>query len=222
MTEEVSEEKELWGKVTALMGNGRVVMGRRWSSRIYSDPACLPGVLSRYKFTARLATRGKRVLELGCGEGVGSRLLAEFAQSYIGIDADEEAVATARRNLTDAKYTFLAGNFLGRCLGAYDTVVSLDLLQHLDPAEEPVFFDTCHANLGADGVCVVGLPNPAPASPDIPLNRFDDGRLKTTLQRYFHNVFLFGLNEELVHTGLLSRADFLIAVGVYKRGDVLQ
>src|ERR1700675_4499234 len=111
MSTNASTEKEAWDKVTSMMGQGQKVLGQHWSFNIYNDPKRLAFVLSRYKFAARLATEGKRVLGLGC------RILAEFAQSYTGIDLDEEAVAVARSNLPGEKYTFLDGNFLGRRLG---------------------------------------------------------------------------------------------------------
>lgn len=208
--------------------NGRVAMGQHWSFNICNDPKRLAFVLSRYKFAARLATKGKRVLELGCSEGLGGRLLADQAVSYTGIDLDEEAVAAARRNLTDPKYTFFDGDCLGRKLGTFDTVVSMDVIEHIEQPIEHRYFETCYDNLDEDGVCIIGTPNitSAPyaskASQEGHVNLFDGKRLKTTLQKYFHNVFLFGLNDEVVHTGYTPMAHFLMAVGVYKRREVVR
>src|SRR5512132_1491659 len=50
----------------------------------------------RYHFAAPLA-RGKRVLDVACGEGYGSALLARTATSVVGVDVSFEAVAHARR-----------------------------------------------------------------------------------------------------------------------------
>ena len=43
--------------------------------------------LHRYFFAADLA-EGKRVLDLGCGEGYGSAILAERAKDVLGIELD--------------------------------------------------------------------------------------------------------------------------------------
>ena len=228
MSTKASTEKEAWDKVTSLLGQGQKVMGQHWSFNIYNDPKRLAFVLSRYKFAARLATQDKRVLELGCSEGLGGRILAEFAQSYTGIDLDEEAVAVARRNLPGEKYNFLDGNLLGKRLGTFDTVVSIDVIEHIDPTVEHQFFQTCYENLDQDGICIIGTPNltasayASPASQEGHVNLFDGKRLKATLQEYFHNVFLFGLNDEVVHTGFTPMAHFLMAVGVYKRAEVVR
>jgi 2-polyprenyl-3-methyl-5-hydroxy-6-metoxy-1,4-benzoquinol methylase len=227
MSELPKNEAEAWRKVTEKFEDRVVRFGRHWSFNIYTDPKRLAFVLSRYKFAAKIAARGKRVLELGCSEGLGGRILAEFAQSYTGIDLDEEAVATARLNLTGEKYTFLDGNFLGRRLGTFDSVISIDVIEHIKPAVEHRFFQTCYDNLDEDGICLIGTPNltaspyASPASQEGHVNLFDGERLKTTLQAYFHNVFLFGLNDEIVHTGFTPMAHFLMAAGVYKRAEVV-
>ena len=37
------------------------------------------------------------------------------------------------------------------------------------------------------------------------------------LKQYFHNVFLFTQNDEIIHTGHLRMANYLIAVCSYKK-----
>ncbi len=71
-------------------------LGRHWSYNLRNDPKRLPFVLARYKFAASLATRDRRVLELGCSEGIGCPLLAHEAAGYVGVDFDAPAIATAR------------------------------------------------------------------------------------------------------------------------------
>ena len=60
----------------------------------------IPEHLHRYFFAADLA-EGKRVLDLGSGEGYGSAILAERAKSVLGVELDPEAVrhASARYSL---------------------------------------------------------------------------------------------------------------------------
>jgi 2-polyprenyl-3-methyl-5-hydroxy-6-metoxy-1,4-benzoquinol methylase len=219
-------EAEAWDCVTSRFEDREVELGQHWSYNLYNDPKRLGFVLSRYKFVARLATGGKRVLELGCSEGLGALLLGEFAAGYTGIDLDAEAIATARRNLPGERFTFVEGNFLGQRLGQFDTVVSLDVVEHIEKDIEHHFFEACYHNLGEDGVCVVGTPNitAAPyasrASQLGHVNLFDGQRLRERMQAYFHNVFLFGLNDEVLHTGFTPMAHYLMAVGIYKRKEV--
>lgn len=39
-------------------------------------------------------------------------------------------------------------------------------------------------------------------------------RLKKLMSDYFYTVFMFGMNDEVVHTGYLPMAHYLFAVGV--------
>src|SRR5436190_10605249 len=51
----------------------------------------------RYAFARRFVA-GKRVLDVACGEGYGSALLAQVAATVTGIDIDAAAVAHARES----------------------------------------------------------------------------------------------------------------------------
>jgi glycosyltransferase involved in cell wall biosynthesis len=41
------------------------------------------------------------------------------------------------------------------------------------------------------------------------------------MERFFHNVFLFSMNDELVHTGFIPMAHYLIAIGCTRRTSFL-
>ena len=49
------------------------------------------------------------------------------------------------------------------------------------------------------------------------VNLYDAGRLEAATRTVFHNVFLFGLNDEIVHTGFTSMMHYLMALGCSKR-----
>jgi 2-polyprenyl-3-methyl-5-hydroxy-6-metoxy-1,4-benzoquinol methylase len=51
----------------------------------------------RYHFAARWC-EGKRVLDVACGEGYGSALLARGASRVTGVDISPEAVAHAQKS----------------------------------------------------------------------------------------------------------------------------
>jgi 2-polyprenyl-3-methyl-5-hydroxy-6-metoxy-1,4-benzoquinol methylase len=209
-----------------MLGSGRKVLGRHWSFNLLSDPKRLGFVLSRYKFAAKMARRQKRILELGCSEGIGTPILAEFATHYTGVDMDASAIATARENWTNDKREFIEANFLGRCFGTFDSIVSLDVIEHIHREYEPLFFDTVAQNLGADGTCVVGTPNITSAryasigSQLGHVNLYDAARLEAAMRTVFHNVFMFGINDEIVHTGYAPMTHYQMCLGCNKRtGD---
>jgi len=223
MKEQMPGEKELWSKVTSMLGSGRKVLGRHWSYNLLSDPKRLAFVLARYKFAAKMGCRGARVLELGCSEGIGTPILAEFATHYTGVDMDASAIATAKENFESDKCRFVEGDFLGQKLGIFDTVISLDVIEHVHREYEPLFMGTVAQNLGEDGVCIIGTPNvtseayASPGSRAGHVNLYDAARLEAAMRTVFHNVFMFGLNDEIVHTGFAPMTHYLMCLGCNKR-----
>lgn len=188
-------EKEAWDLTAEMLGNYSVSWSDHWSYNFRNDPKRLAFVLSRYKFAAKMGSQGRTVLELGCGEGIGATLLAESAASYTGIDLDDAAIITARQNLPNEKFKFIYDDFMGKTLGNFQTVISLDVVEHIYPDHERIYFETIMNNLADNGIAIVGTPNitAAPyaskASNLGHVNLFSQARLKETLERYFHNVF---------------------------------
>jgi hypothetical protein len=43
------------------------------------------------------------------------------------------------------------------------------------------------------------------------------GELRALLNQFFHNVFLFSMNDEVVHTGFTPMAQYLLASGCARR-----
>ncbi len=206
-----------------MLGNERITLGQHWSYNLRDDPKRLAFVLSRYKFAARMAGRGGTVLELGCSEGLGGVLLAEFASGYIGVDYDAEAVQAARRNWGGEKMRFVEENFLGKVYGEFHAVVSLDVVEHIEQRLEKEVFDTVRRNTRDGGICIVGTPNvsasvyASASSRANHVNLFDADRLKAALSGCFGRVFVLGMNDEIVHSGFAPMAHYLLAVGCVRR-----
>jgi 2-polyprenyl-3-methyl-5-hydroxy-6-metoxy-1,4-benzoquinol methylase len=194
-----------------------------WSYNFRNDPKRLAFVLSRYKFAATIGAHNRTVLELGCGEGIGASLLAESAVSYTGIDLDDVAILTARNNYSLPKFNFIYDDFMGKSFGAFHTVVSLDVIEHIYPQHEELYFETIINNLNQDGIAIVGTPNITSASYASKasnlghVNLFSQSRLKEVLERYFHTVFPFGMNDEMMHTGYAAMAHYILCVACNRR-----
>ena len=215
-----------WADVAGRFDAQPVELGQHWSYNLRQDPKRLAFVLSRYKFAARLACEGRRVLELGCSEGLGAPILSEAATCYVGVDLDAEAVAHAEANFADQGRSFLHADLLGQRFGTFDAVISMDVVEHIDPGCEDLFFRCVFENLGEDGIAVIGTPNvtaeayASEASRQGHVNLMDAERLTAALGRVFHNVFIFSMNDEVVHTGFRPMAHFLLGLGVYKRKEM--
>ena len=122
------------------------------------DPALAYEHLHRYLFAARLAA-GKRVLDIGCGEGYGSALLASTADTVVGVDIDEQAIAHARLNYPSTRLRFereSADDLSSFEAGTFDVVTCFEVIEHVD-AQERVIAEARRV-LADGGVLVCSTP----------------------------------------------------------------
>lgn len=217
------QEKEIWDQTADLLGHYSHQWSDHWSYNFRHDPKRLAFVLSRYKFAAKMGATKRSVLELGCGEGIGATILAEEAISYTGVDLDPVAIDSARGNLKGDKFQFFYDDFMGKSFGQFETVVSLDVVEHIYPEHESLYFETICKNLTSSGMAIVGTPNvtAAPYASEASnlghVNLFTQQRLKETLETYFHVIFPFGMNDEIVHTGFAPMAHYVMCVACSKK-----
>src|SRR5512143_200188 len=84
----------------------------------------------RYAFARRFVA-GRRVLDVACGEGYGSALLADVAADVIGVDVSPDAVAHARATYggrRGLRFEAASATALPLPDGAVDAVVSFETL----------------------------------------------------------------------------------------------
>ena len=98
------------------------------------------------------------VVDLGCGNGVTSRLLGEAGYEVLGIDASPAMLALARREAPAAR--FRRGSFLDAelppCVGV---LAAGEVLAYTERSLEPMFRRVRRA-LAPSGVFVLDLPGP--------------------------------------------------------------
>lgn len=111
----------------------------------------------RYRFTAGLAD-GRRVLDLGSGEGYGSAILAERAASVTGIDLDAETVGHATRRY-GASITFLTAPATAVPLpdDSVDLVACFEVIEHVD--DPGALLDEVTRVLAPGGLLVCSTPD---------------------------------------------------------------
>ncbi|MFC3193140.1 class I SAM-dependent methyltransferase [Marinicella sediminis] len=81
---------------------------------------------------------GKDVLDAACGEGYGSHLLAQQANSVTGVDIDPQAIAHAQKTYQQDHLTFITSDVLTLPLESdtYDVIVSFETLEHLSEHQQ--------------------------------------------------------------------------------------
>jgi SAM-dependent methyltransferase len=115
----------------------------------------------RYHFVAPMA-RARRVLDVACGEGYGSALLADAAAAVTGVDISPAAITHARNAYaakTNLKFVEASCDKLPFDDGVFDLVVSFETLEHIDAQDE--FFAEVRRVLDRNGVFMVSTPDKA-------------------------------------------------------------
>ena len=115
--------------------------------------------LQRYA-VCREAVRGKCVLDVACGEGYGSAMLAATARRVLGVDVDPAAIEHARTT-----YGHLASVdfFVGACDrlplpdGAVDVAVSFETIEH--HAKQAEMIREVKRVLAPGGLFILSSPN---------------------------------------------------------------
>jgi len=131
---------------------------------IPDDPQCLPVYLehlARYRF-ARGYVAGQRVLDIACGVGYGTSLLAEAgAVPAVGIEIDAASIAYAERRYGKTPNVRFVQASASRLVevapGPYDVCVSFETIEHLEDPEQ--FLRDVARVLTAQGLLIISTPN---------------------------------------------------------------
>lgn len=124
-----------------------------------------------YEFALPLAA-GRRVLEVGCGEGYGTALLSSRAADIVGIDYDTVAVAHASRTYPGVEFVRANLAALPVANRSVDLLATLQVIEHV--WNHPEFVGEGLRVLRPGGRMLVTTPNRLTFSPglDEPVNPF--------------------------------------------------
>ena len=191
----------------------------------HDDPRRLLFILARYKFVAKIVSGKQRVLEIGCGDAFGTRIVLQEVGAVCAIDFDPVFVKDVNERMEERwKFDCRVHDILsGPVDGPFDAAYSLDVIEHIPKADEQRFMSNIARSLDDNGVLIIGTPSiqsqvyASKPSREGHVNCKDHKEFKELMLKYFHNVFIFSMNDEVVHTGFYPMAHYLLALGVGKR-----
>lgn len=191
----------------------------------HSDPRRVCFVLARYKFVAKMFSGMKRVLEVGCADAFGTRIVQQEVAEVVAVDFDPVFVEDVQSRMDDDwKFVCKVHDMLtGPLSNNFDGAYSIDVLEHIPREKETAFISNISLSLGPHGVCVMGTPSlesqlyASPGSKQGHVNCKSAPELKRLMERFFHNVFIFSMNDEVVHTGFYKLAHYLFALCTGKK-----
>jgi dTDP-4-dehydrorhamnose reductase len=203
-----------------LSNSTRFQMGLMSGHAYLNDPKRLSFTLSRYKFVSKMFSGLNNVLEVGCADAFGTPIVMSEVTQLTATDFDATFISDARKNhpFRD-RIRFLQHDMLsGPVDSDFDGVYALDVLEHINPSDEHTFLANLVSPLTHDGVCIIGMPSiesqvyASDISKAGHVNCQSGPQLKKTMSKYFHNVFMFSMNDEVVHTGYQPMAQYIIAL----------
>jgi cyclopropane fatty-acyl-phospholipid synthase-like methyltransferase len=182
-------------------------------------------ISARYKFCAKLLEGPRTIAEIGCGDAFGAPIVAQNVSSLLCTDIDTEILEENRARCAHFKnIRFEYHDFRQGPLAApVDGIYSVDVIEHIYPDEERGLLMNITRSLRDQAIAIFGTPNKAAeqyASKNSRIGHVNlkaGDELRALTQQYFDVVFMFAMNDEVVHTGYLPMAHYLWAVCVGPR-----
>lgn len=204
---------------------GQVSLGLLKSREWIEDPRRLLFSMSRYKFVAKMLAGRQRVLEVGCGDAFNAPIVMQEVGCLTVTDFDPEFIADAMARMPpEYAYAARVHDFRDGPLDErFDAIYALDVLEHVPAPEERGFLRNVLACLDPAGVVIVGMPSlesqqhASPGSRQGHVNCKTAPVLKGLMEAFFHSVFMFSMNDEVVHTGYHRMAHYILALCSHPR-----
>lgn len=147
--------------------------------------------LVRYHLASQLVDN-KIVLDLACGSGYGSKLLAKAgAKEVIGVDIDKQAVAQAKidHQLVNLRFVVDSAEELAQLAdNSVELVTSFETIEHLKNYQ--AYLKALARVLTADGLALISTPNREVFGQKNPFHvkEFTRQELQTALEQHFEYV----------------------------------
>jgi SAM-dependent methyltransferase len=194
-------------------------LGEMHAASFAEDPKHLAFVLARYLFVSKMLAGKDRVLEIGCGDTTGARIVKPVVGQLEGVDIKpypNQCIQTYLWDFTKAPFS--------RCRHEWDAAYTLDVLEHIHTENEHKFLKNISICLNDSGVLIVGTPSlesqkyASALSKLHHVNAKTEDDLRNTLLKHFKNVFMFGLNDMTLHTGFGAMCHYRFALCVGPHG----
>lgn len=207
--------------------HGQERLGLMINQAWFDDPRRLAFTFSRYKFVSKMFEGLDNVLEVGCGDGFASRVVQQSVRNLTLTDFDQHFIDDIKeRELSNWKFkNVLQHDMLkGPIPGKFDGIYSLDVLEHILPKDENAFLTNIIASLSQQGTMIIGMPTiesqeyASPISKEGHVNCQSSPQLRETMKKFFNNVYMFSMNDEVLHTGYYKMSHYIFALCCSKKG----
>jgi 2-polyprenyl-3-methyl-5-hydroxy-6-metoxy-1,4-benzoquinol methylase len=180
--------------------------------------------LHRY-LLAKQVVAGKTVLDIACGEGYGSAMLAQAAQKVTGVDISQEAVSHAQMKYRGDNLEYRLGScsVIPLADDSVDVVVSFETIEH--HTEHEAMMREIKRVLRLGGVLIISCPDkleysdkPGFNNPHHVKELYRD-EFKKLLNSYFKNHSIYG--QRVIYGSAIFCEDSMTPIRSYELADDL-
>jgi len=206
-TTALSQFDILQGTKPAALG---MMSGYSWEA----DPKRIAFSSARYLFVAKMLEGKAAVLEVGCADAFFSRIVRQHVGSLVACDLNPAYIDSAR-SLRSPKWMIVMRqlDILKETLTGFDAVYCLDLFEHI--ADE----DLLLGNLSKCApLAIIGTPSiesqqwASEISKSEHVNCKSKEALRAAMQKHWKEVLVFGMNDNVLHTGHMPA--YLFGIGI--------
>lgn len=199
-----------------------VTLGKHLSESWARDPKHLVFTLSRYKFISKMFVGFKNVLEVGAGDGFGSRIVSDSVKNLDLTDNEILNLKYYDKKIIKSKY-FLHDFCKSKLKKKYDGIYLLDVIEHINKKDEILFIQNITSSLNKNGILIIGTPSlesqkyASPTAKIGHINCKNAKELKKLSENFFERVFIFSMNDEVLHTGFHPMSHYIFSLCTLKK-----
>lgn len=183
-----------------------------------------PDHKQRYEFAISRINDDMKILDIACGVGYGSWLMAQKAYKVVGVDISNDAIEHANKHFRTENNLFLHGHqFTSK--SEFDMVISFETIEHMDEDSGDIFLCQLHASLKPNGIMIISTPiNKTDKKENVNqfhIREYDDNEFPQKLQKNgFDIIEMYGqgsdFHEKLYGSNQRISLFNLMKLGIHK------
>lgn len=130
-----------------------------------------------------LLKKDDKVLDLGCGSGIRSKILVNNGISVFGVDFSEEMIKKAENDVPGARFQLMDINDVDALEESFDGIFAMAILLHLPKKEFYPMLEKLRNKLNDGGYLYIGLKEQKENESEEGIEKDDWGDVKT--ERFF-------------------------------------
>lgn len=155
-----------------------------WSNEFYEEKLRHPVNKKFYECFSKGGTPHPKILDLGCGAGYDSKVMADLGAKVIGVDLSENLIQIAKENVKGCK--FFVGDIMDKLtnLGKFDGIMCLATVIHISIDKIRDTLQNMAAALKKGGLLIVSVVDGVGKNIEKSLVKIDDEVYDRDLNKY--------------------------------------